>query len=251
MDFRHGLAACVVMVALASSPTALAAPPEATLPPEPAVTFDGGIATVFPVMVAGAQGILEMPHRLQLRAEVGWLGTPYVEAIDGFLLGIGAYGEGAQADATSELIRAGIQNSLTLRTSVGWRPFDERGFEIHAGYTMNALGGRLSGKATIESLLDITFPTDLDALNVDLSSTLHSFHLGVGWRWFVGDALVVRSSVEYLQTVASRTELTLDGPRRERDVPEEIVGPTNAYLDGVYRTYVKAPAVSLSVAYRF
>ena len=76
---------------------------------EPLVTVDLGAATAFPIMVGGAEAVLEGPFGLQLRGDLGWLGSPYVEAIDGFLLAVGAYGSGAIADATSDLVRAGVR----------------------------------------------------------------------------------------------------------------------------------------------
>ena len=134
-------------------------PIRADEPPEkaqPVVTVDVGVVTAVPVMVAGAQAIIEGPFGLQLRGELGWLGTPYVEAIDAFLLGVGAYGSGPTADATSDLIRAGIQDSLTARIAVGIRPFPTRGFEAYVGYTLNALGGHLGGKESVEAVTDKT-----------------------------------------------------------------------------------------------
>ncbi len=228
-------------------------PIRADEPPEkaqPVVTVDVGVVTAVPVMVAGAQAIIEGPFGLQLRGELGWLGTPYVEAIDAFLLGVGAYGSGPTADATSDLIRAGIQDSLTARIAVGIRPFPTRGFEAYVGYTLNALGGHLGGKESVEAVTDKTFPSDYNALNVNIDSTLESVHAGVGWRWVVADRLVLGTSLEYLQTIASKTRLYLNGPRSTRELPE-LSAATNTFLDDVYTTWVKAPVLSASAAYRF
>lgn len=217
---------------------------------EPSVTVDLGAATAAPIMVGGGEVVVEGPFGVQVRGDLGWLGTPYVEAIDGFLLAVGAYGTGKTADATSDLVRAGIRDSLTARLGLGIRPMAARGFEVYAGYTVNALGGSLGGKSSVEAVTGKTFPSDVEALNVNIDSTLHSFHVGFGWRWIPVEHLVLRASVEYLQTVASSTRLYLRGPRQDRELPE-ISAATNAYLDDLYRTWVKTPVVSLSMAYRF
>ncbi len=222
----------------------------ATQKPAPFVTFDLGVVTSLPIMVAGVQGVLEGPFGLQVRGDLGWLGSPYVEAIDGFLSTVGAYGSGATADATSNLIRAGVSNSLTARASAGWRPLPSRGFEVYGGYTLNALGGSLGAKTSVEAVTGMTFPSDDAARNVNIDSTLKSFHLGIGWRWVLAEGLVFRTSIEYLQTVASSTSLYLKGPRNNRQLPE-LSSATNAYLDDLYRTWVKAPVLCASVAYRF
>jgi len=211
---------------------------------------DLGAATAFPILVGGAEAVIEGPFGLQFRGHLGWLGSPYVEAIDGFLLAVGAYGSGAIADATSDLVRAGIRDSLTGRASLGMRPMRERGFEVYAGYTVNALGGSLGGKSSVEAVTGVKFPSDYEARNANIDSTLHSVHIGFGWRWLPVERLVMRASIEYLQTVASSTQVYLAGPRNNRALPE-LSDATNAYLDDLYRTWVKAPVVALSAAYRF
>lgn len=237
-------------IAAALSVSASTAHAEGARASESYVTVDMGVATALPIMVAGAEAVIEGPFGLQLRGDLGWLGSPYVEAIDGFLLTVGAYGSGAKADATSDLIRAGVRNSMTARASAGIRPFPSRGFEIYGGYTVNALGGSLGGKQSVEAVTGKTFPSDYDARNVNIDSTMQSFHVGVGWRWVLVERLVLRASLEYLQTVASSTSLYLKGPRNDRQLPE-LSAATNAYLDDIYRTWVKAPVATFSVAYRF
>jgi hypothetical protein len=236
------------------------APPAAAAPQRPtrterapkgrSVAWDIGLATAFPVMVLGVESVLELPYGFQLRADVGWLGTPYVEAIDSTLLALGAYGSGSTAEATSELIRAALRNSLTGRVGVGIRPIPSSGFELFGGYTFDALGGSLGPKAAIEAVTGQSFPNDSVALEARIRSALHSVHVGVGWRWVIEESVVIRASLEYLQTLASSTEVWLDGPKGQRAVPP-ISEATNAYLNGIFTTWVKAPVVSVSAGFRF
>jgi hypothetical protein len=218
--------------------------------PKP-VKFDLGAATEFPIMVLGATTLLEVPYGIQIRADVGWLGSPYSNAINSFLDAIGAYGSGQTATYTSELIQAAVQNSLVVRAGAGWRPFARHGFEIFAGYTLVALGGSLSGQEAITAVTGKQFAANEQRLDVTIQSTLHNFNAGFGWRWlFLRDHLVLRLSGEYLQTLASSTSLTLSGASGSRDLPN-ISAALNNYLNGIYLTYVKTPVVSLGLAYRF
>ncbi len=201
-------------------------------------------------MVAGASAVLEIPLRFQFRAEIGWLGTPYVEAIDGFLKGIGAYGQGQAADYTSELIRAAFHNSLVFRTGAGWRPFRKHGFEFYVGYTLVALGGSLGAKDAVTAITGKSFSNEQQRFDMAIHSTLHNFHAGLGWRWVLWDHFTIRTSVEYLQTLASKTTLSLDTRQGAVDLPD-LSAATSKYLNDIYVVYVKSPVVDLSFAYRF
>jgi hypothetical protein len=215
------------------------------------VKLDLGIATEFPIMVLGATTVLEVPFGIQVRADLGWLGSPYSDAINGFLDAVGAYGSGEAADATSQLILAALHNSLVFRPGLGWRPFARHGFEIFGGYTLVALGGSLSGKQAITAVTGRTFASQEQAVDVTINSTLHNFNVGFGWRWlFLGDRLVLRTSGEYLQTLASSTSLTLSNGATSRDLPN-ISAAVDGYLGGIYKTWVKSPVLSLGLSYRF
>lgn len=218
--------------------------------PKP-VTFDLGVATEFPIMTLGAQTVLEVPYGIQLRADVGWLGSPYTDAINSFLDAVGAYGSGTTATETSELIGAALHNSLVVRAGAGWRPFAKHGFEFFGGYTLVALGGSLGAEQAITALTGKQLTTDEQRSTVTISSTLHNFNVGFGWRWlFLNDHLVLRTSGEYLQTVASSTSLTLQSSEGSTALPN-ISSALNSYLSGVYATYIKTPVLSLGLAYRF
>ncbi len=217
----------------------------------PPVHFDVGIATEFPVMLLGATALLEVPYGLQLRADVGWLGSPYTDAINGFLNAVGAYGTGQTADATSQLVLAALHDSLVFRAGAGWRPFAAHGFEVFGGYTLITLGGSLGAKEAITAVTGKPFANSDTSADVTIQSTLHNVSVGVGWRWlFLGDHLVLRASGEYLQTLASSTSLALQSGQGGKDLAN-VSAPLSAYLDGVYTTYVKTPVVSVGLAYRF
>src|SRR4029079_4566983 len=110
-------------------------------PVEKSAAFDLGVVTELPIM-AGAQATLEVPYRFLFQGEIGVLPAAFVNAVDGALVGAGAY-----TANTSELVRGGLGNSLVVRLSGGWRPFADHGFEIMGGYTLTSLGGGLSAKA--------------------------------------------------------------------------------------------------------
>ena len=216
------------------------------------VKFDLGVATEFPVMLLGATTLLEVPFGIQIRADVGWLGTPYTNVINGVLDAAGAYGSGAEATDTQEA-HPGCAPELpwSFAPAPGGGRSRSTASRIFGGYTLVALGGSLGAKDAITTLTGKQFTNDEERSDVIIHSTLHNVNVGFGWRWlFLNDHLVLRLSGEYLQTVASATSLTLQTSQGSTALPN-ISSSLNTYLDGIYKTYVKAPVVSLGGAYRF
>jgi hypothetical protein len=60
---------------------------------------------------------VEGPGRLRMTTGIGFLPSFYVDAINGFLVGIGAYD-----DATGQSISSALSSSLAWRLHFGWRP---------------------------------------------------------------------------------------------------------------------------------
>lgn len=162
-----------------------------------AIEVDVGLATSVPIFVGG-QVVAELPYRIQLIGEIGWLPGPYVD-----LINVTAEAFGAYDDATSDLIKSAIKNSLVLRPSIGWRPLERYGWEVMGGYTLVFLGGGVSALDIIEAATGNQY--NAQGTEVPLSATVHCFHLATGYRWIVHDHWVIRASVGYLQAVASHT----------------------------------------------
>jgi hypothetical protein len=212
---------------------------------------DLGVGTELPLSVGGLLTV-EAPHRLLFQLGVGVMPRAYAEAIDGFLTSSGAY------DAVvSQIVRASLGNSLVLRASIGGRPFADHGFEILGGYTLMTLGGSVATTDAINAVLIQTgYPYQVPAgsyPDLPLSATLHNFHASIGWRWLVADErLVLRASLSYIQTLASRVTVDIPASAGQVALAEGTINEQiNAFLGPYFAKYAKAPTLGLSAAFRF
>lgn len=213
--------------------------------------IDVGVGTYFPVSVT-AEATLELPYRILVQGDLGWMPSPYSNAI------IDVIGDlGAITSTEENLIKLAIKNSLVTRVAAGWRPFPKLGLELLVGYTLVAVGGDVSGSDVITAYLESRGSTErvpADASrSVPLSSTLHNIQATVGWRFLLlGDKLVLRTSLSYLQCLASSTGVDLAGGRAvEQAAIAKINTQIEGTLDSYYKEYVKVPVLGVTLAYRF
>lgn len=226
--------------------------PEA--PPEPApdpAAFGGDVAfaTEAPIFL-GAQGTLKLPYGFLLQAELGVLPGFYVDAVDGALVSANVYSE-----AVSSLVTSGLRDSFVMRLSGGMRPFVDHGFEVLGGYTLTTLGGGVSARAALEAVGGVSLPAQIPDADIGLRTTLHSFHVSVGWRWAIADHFLVRASLGYLQSVASSSHIEVPDSAAAIPGAADVIARANqtidATLDENYRTYVKLPILGLGMGYAF
>lgn len=208
--------------------------------------LDVGLSTAVPVHLGG-QVQLDLPYRLLLRLELGWMPPSYVDLINAGAQAFNAYG-----DQTAELIRDGIRNSLITRVSVGGRPF--RNIEVSGGYTLATLGGSAATVEVVEAIfereIDTAFFQDVGA--VDLESTIHALHIDVGYRWELDDHWLIRGSLGYIHVVSSSSSALVTTADSGRLASTTVSSPElEAYLDDLYTTYVRSPVLTVSAAYRF
>jgi hypothetical protein len=207
--------------------------------------LDLGVGTLVPVYIGG-QAVLEMPHRILASLEIGWMPKPYVGVVNGVAEAFNAY-----SSSTGDLINEAIKNSFILRPSIGWRPFESRGFEVMGGYTLVALGGGISAVEAIEAATGKTsqVPRGTD---IPLSSVMHCFHVTLGWRWILGEHWVLRANVGYLQAFASHSSIDATPSRASGQAAlQSLNAQVNSYLNDVYTTYVKTPTLGVTINYRF
>ncbi len=211
--------------------------------------LDVAATAEMPIMMGG-QVTLEVPYRFLFQGEVGVLPGFAVDAVDSALVGAGAYDS-----TTSDLVRNGLRGSVVGRLSAGWRPFADHGFEILGGYTVASFGGGVSARQAVEAAAQMAIPSQIPDTDIVVHTTIHCFHLSLGWRWVIADHFLVRTSIGYLQAVGSSSHV---------DVPDALAGNAtvtstvaaanqilDAKLDGIYKTYVKLPVLGLSLGYRF
>lgn len=235
-----------------TDPPTGAAEKAATMPSTPREThLDVGVGTEAPISVGGIV-TLEVPHRILFQVGAGVLPKAYAEAIDGLLTSVGAY------DAVvSSVVRSSISDSFVLRTSIGLRPFQNHGFEIMGGYTLLTGGGAVATGDVLNAILTesgsaLQAPAGLGG-DIPISATLHNVHASLGWRWLLAnDHLVIRASLSYLQTVASRIDVKIPATATVL-VPYQgqINDQVNAYVGPYFAKYAKAPTLGLSAAVRF
>lgn len=207
--------------------------------------LDVGVGTQVPVYVGG-QAVLELPHRILLSAEIGWMPKSYVQLINTTAEAFNAYD-----DATGDLITSAVKNSFVLRPSVGWRPFASRGFEVMGGYTLVALGGGVSAVEAIEAATgqQTTVATGTD---IPLTSIMHCFHVTVGWSWQLAEHWAIRATAGYLQAFASHSSIDVTASRANAQAAlNSLNASLNSYLNDVYTTYVKTPTLGVTINYRF
>ncbi|MEO0592258.1 MAG: hypothetical protein AAFZ38_01655 [Myxococcota bacterium] len=246
LGFSPASVKCILFLIL-TVPAAGASAAEANAEAE-TIAVDVGFATAVPVHLGG-QVQVDLPYQFLLRFELGWMPPAYVDVINEGAQAFDAYG-----DQTAELIRDGIQNSLIMRASVGGRPFSNRNIEVSGGYTVATLGGSAAAVEVVEAV----FERELDSAAlenigaVDLESTVHALHIDVGYRWELDVHWLVRASLGYVHVVSSDTTALVTTNETARREAETVQSPElEAYLDNLYTTYVRAPVLTVSVAYRF
>ncbi|MBI4700910.1 MAG: hypothetical protein HY744_07065 [Deltaproteobacteria bacterium] len=229
-----------------AAPAPAADAPADPKPDEPAPPFlDLAVGTLVPLTIGGLAG-LELPGRLLIQAEVGWMPPAYGAAVGGLVQRFAPAG----VDVAT-LMQSAIERAMVVRISGGWRPFASAGFEILGGYTYLSVSGTLS-PAYVAGLVGVPVPADawgeLLQEDIALGTQLHNFHVAVGWRWVAWNHRIVRANIGYTQTIRSST--TIEIPSH----PEiaALAGPTiDQTLDGIYTQYVKLPVLGLSAGYRF
>lgn len=231
------------MTPVAAAPPA---PPDAAPEnPDDPPNVDLMLGTQVPLSL-GALVSLELPGRVLLQGELGWMPSAYGSAINGVVQGFGAYDSDIKA-----LVDGSLEDALVARVSAGWRPFPSAGFEIFGGYTHIALSGTVTPGAVagvVGGAFADTVTSQFLSDDVAISSGLHNVHVGLGWRWVAFDHLVIRLTVAYMQTLASSSSI---------ETPElpEAARLANPFIDetlsGVYEDYVKLPVIGLNAGYRF
>lgn len=197
-------------------------------------------------MSVALRGQVEAPFRLRLSSAVGVLPGPYVSAINGILVGVGAYNQ-----ATADLIRDALGSSLIWRTHLGYRPFVRHGFTFEAGYGLVALGGGASASTIVSAATGASSPEAGTDKNFKVSSALHMVDVELGWEWVLLEHLFVRAAAGGAFTLAASSSVTPDYTPRAPRVTEAFGASSAAYLDETYTTYVFTPVVSLWAGYSF
>ncbi len=211
--------------------------------PEPPF-LDLALVTHVPLSVGGA-ATLELPGRLLVQLDLGWMPPAYGSAINSMVRSFGAYDS-----SIATLVDGALTDAMVVRASGGWRPFASAGFEITGGYTYVALSGTVT-PADLAQVVAGPFASDIAqqlGQEITLDSQLHNVHVTLGWRWVAFDHLLIRANVGYMQTLASSSSVDIPEHREGELLANPVV---DQELDSIYRQYVKLPVLSIGAGYRF
>ena len=209
------------------------------------VAFDMAVGTAFPLGMGPQLGV-ELPGRLLLSLELGWMPAAYGSAVVGIIETFGK-----ENNILGRVVEDSLADSFVFRASGGWRPFPSAGFEIWLGYTTivvsgaappDVVAGVIGGELHDRIEAELT-----DDLVVD--AQLHNIHVALGWRFLAADDhLVIRAAVGYTQTLGSSSSVEIP---QSSELQAEVDPVFSDDLDTILRHDVKLPVMSATVGYRF
>lgn len=208
--------------------------------------------TEFPIDVA-ARLTLETPGRLLLSTSLGVMPGGYVNLLNGFLVEGGAYPQ-----STADFIESALQNSLTWKTQVGWRPLKNWGFFVSGGYTLATLGGALTGAEVISAATGLEPPQAVKRFDAEIRarSTLHLLGGEVGYQWTILDRVVIQLTAGGFATVGASSHLShhgiegIDGKEANQAI-DLYLKEGERFLDDIYTSYVHAGYLGLQAGFQF
>jgi len=202
----------------------------------------GEALTEVPIQVGG-RVVVETPRRLRAGFSLGYLPGPYVDVINGLLVGSEVY-----SDETAHLIEVALRNSLLCRLHAGWRPVPDLGSYVELSYTWMGLGGGVSGEDAVARGIGGTPPTSGTGPEFNLDSSTHMLGVEAGYLWEWEGGLTLRAGMGMLVTVDANFTAEARGGEVGK---EEIERAAKDYLDGVFERWVHPPYIALAAGYRF
>jgi hypothetical protein len=208
--------------------------------------FNAGAHSDLPLSVGGRVG-LEFPGRFRIASSMGFLPGGYINTINSIMVNTGSY-----TQSTADLIHSTLKSSLVWRIHGGFRPFENYGFHVEAGYGLIALGGGASAAEIISGTTGATLSDGgaASGKTFTVNSTLHMLDIELGWEWF-WNQVYFRASVGGAFTVASSTSVTANYKATFPRITEAFAVSTETYLNDIYSRYVHTPTVSFTVGYSF
>lgn len=228
----------------------------ALLVPTPAVEAKGSpwhmqlaLGTDFPLHMGGHLSV-EMPAGLQVSTSIGHLLTSYVEVINAIARGFDAYQQ-----ETADLVLASWRDALVWRMHLGWRPLDDLGLYVEAGYGFVTLGSVVAGRDLVtvldDEIRELIDEQVLEYARYGVTSSLHMLDLEVGWRWVLEDGWYFRVALGFAATLAGQTDIEPAGGGSASEQDRVIAEGVSTHLNGIYRAHVHTPVISAALGIRF
>ena len=217
--------------------------PPIDVPPEDAadegsgVAFDIAAGTSFPLGL-GPMLSLEVPGRILLQTEIGWMPPAYGSAIVGIISSVN------ETAFLTKVVEDALADSFVFRIGAGWRPFPSAGFEITGGYTMISTGADID-PVIVGDVVDGDLERRIVALvteKVPVTATMHNFHVALGWRFLAADDhLVIRTNLGYTQTLAASSSVELPEVPTDPELQGELEPRFQSAIDELLSSDVKLP----------
>ena len=83
----------------------------------------------------------------------------------------------------------------------------------------------------VQSATGAAVPAGIPDGDVVILSTIHSFHISLGWRWVIANHFLVRMSLGYLQSVGSSSHLELPASLASNATVASRLGAANQIID--------------------
>ncbi len=207
--------------------------------------LDGKLGTEVPLDL-GAKLDAEAPYGLKLSSSVGFLPVLYLDALNGFLVGAGAY-----SDQGGQLVRASLAHALVWRTHAGYRLW--RGLYAMAGYGLVILGGGTTSSDLITAADGMPLPpSDGDAPRaLTVHARLHMLDVEAGWTLDLPEKLELQVAVGGAFTVGAASTITPDYTPAMPAATRAYAAAGEKYLDHVLTSAVFTPVVSVMLGYPF
>ncbi len=230
------------------------ATPVEVVPGEPTASFRVEAVTDVPVLV-GAGMLLETRSRLRLRSSLGVMPRGYLRLSNALIRGLDTeYPEEAEV-----LVEQAVDDTITWRSQVGFRPFRRAGFYVHAGYTLLGIRGDATGEELV--MAAESFDEDQGELmrrmnpdTIAMSSRLHMVDVEFGWDFALGERANLRLGAGWAYTMHSKTSVEAsfdDTSGMDADEIALFEDISGKYLDAIYRRFVHPPSLSLAFGLRF
>jgi len=207
-----------------------------------------GVGTNFPLDIA-ARFLARSPRGLRGSFSMGYLPQAYVRAINGVVVGAGGYDQ-----ATAEVVRAALEQSIVLRSHFGWSPFRTWGPYAEAGYGFLSLGGSATTGEVLAQLTNQPFPPAAASAmptNFAVDAVLHQIDLEVGWDFPLSEALELRAGLGVAFTVAADADIEPEYETLPTFPVEPFTRYAEEYLEYLFKNYGHLPVASMSLGYRF
>ena len=200
------------------------------------------IITDVPILV-GIRPTVRFPGRLHWAGTVGFMPRGYLQLINSISVSAGWYDP-----ITADLIEAALGSALVIRNHIGWQPFEQHGFFFEAGHGVALLGGGLVVGDLLGEATGQFVPPTLAGRGLRVNTVVQQLDVALGWRFELGEHLLIRLDIGGAFTIASSTQIQPEGGELPFSAP--FLAEGEDYLDSTLKKYVHTPTIGLGIGYR-